>query len=57
MPLGPDEAKKCRECGKIVCRDHIRYHPTRGWLCIRCFQKYTEEKKPTLQLNIAYIDL
>lgn len=38
IPLRPEEAKKCSECGHIVCREHVRFHRDR-WLCTTCLRR------------------
>ena len=58
LPLSPDEARKCRVCGRYVCRDHIRYHPLHGWVCTSCLKRMTRgEEKTELLIGVAYIQL
>ncbi len=57
LPLSPEEVRKCRVCGKYVCRDHIGYHPHHGWTCTSCRRKMSEKREQRFLLGVAYVDL
>ncbi len=55
LPLGPEEMRKCRVCGRYVCKDHSRYHPYyQGWVCVTCLRKISEGRiRKELALAVA----
>ncbi|NPA86479.1 MAG: hypothetical protein GXO00_00505 [Candidatus Diapherotrites archaeon] len=59
LPLNPEEARKCRVCGRHVCRDHIRYHPLHGWVCTSCMRRMAEPQRRAekLLIGVAYVEL
>lgn len=58
VPLRPEEARKCSECGHIVCREHIRFHHGR-WICTTCLKKKLHKevmpRERELALELAVI--
>lgn len=58
VPLRPEEARRCQECGHIVCRKHIRYHNGKG-VCVTCLRKKLHKEaapaRRELELELAVI--
>lgn len=58
LPLRPEEARKCVECGHIVCREHARFHKGK-WLCTTCLKrkiyKEAEPRDRSVALDLAVI--
>ncbi len=46
IPLSPQNAKKCAECGRYVCREHAVYYPPTGkWICVNCLEKKAKKRE------------
>ena len=48
LPLSPENAYRCSECGRIVCRDHIVLLPDGRRVCTSCLRKRREERERRL---------
>ena len=52
VPLRPEEARRCSECGHIVCRHHIRYYNGK-WICTTCLKKKMHKEVPARRNELA----
>ncbi len=44
LPLSPENAYRCHECGHIVCKDHIVFLPDGRRVCTTCARKMAQKK-------------
>ena len=55
LPLSPENAYRCHECGHIVCKDHAVLLPSGRRICTTCARKAAQRRsiKDTVDVVLA----